>query len=138
VSGRHRNRLVQATAENIQERRRRRIRDIQELPGQTELRPVDRRGRGDGRGLARSRTEAKQDPREMLQPVRTGEASSESILQPSVHALHQPVGLRVEGSSEGVAEVEGGGQSRPDRGGKLRASVRRYLCRNTKARNPAV
>jgi len=88
VARRHRSRQVQATAEIIQERGRRRIRDIQELPRQTEFSPVDGGGRGDSRGLARSRPEAEQHPRKMLQPARASEASSESILQPTVHPLH--------------------------------------------------
>jgi len=45
-------------AEIIQERWRRRIRDVKELPRQTELGTVDRRGRRDSGGLAWSRTEA--------------------------------------------------------------------------------
>jgi len=76
----YRSRLIQASAESVQERRRRRIRDVQKLPGQTELRPVDGGCRGDSRGLARSRSEAEQHPWKMLQPARTSEASPESIL----------------------------------------------------------
>jgi hypothetical protein len=107
----YRGRLIQATAKIVQERWRRRIRDIQKLPGQTELSPVDGGCRGDSRGLARSRSEAEQHPWKMLQPARTSEASSESILQPPMHPFHQPIGLRVEGRGEGVAEVEAGGES---------------------------
>jgi hypothetical protein len=65
----------------------------------------------------------KEDPREVINPVRRGEAGAEGVLQAAVEAFNHLVGLRVVGSSLVVLDVEQAAEGGPKGGGELGPAV---------------
>jgi hypothetical protein len=68
-------------------------------------------------------TEAQEDPRDVVIPVRRSAEGAEGVLQAAVEAFHHPVGLRVVGRSLVVLDVEHTAEGGPQGGGELGPSV---------------
>ncbi len=64
--------------------------------------------------------EAKEDPWEMVHPVRR---SAAGIFQVVVETFHHPIRLRVRGCCLAVLDVEQGAQGGPQEGGELGPEV---------------